>query len=670
VSSAPLLDDRTAATIRDALRAARSGRIDEACRIGEEGLASGGDTVALNAMLGTLHCHNGDLAAGIRYLRAAHEIRPDDPVIASNLATALIQTGEYRDAFDVIPETLARSDRSMGLERLRGFLAQNLGDFPTAIASYERVVGTVPDDWESWNNLGNARRFAGDFAAGIAALRHAVELNPRSAPVRLNLATALTYAGKLEESEDTLRKMAKDFPDDPLSLKELHALLNEQGREVEALEAIQAASSRDPDNIELLLGLASHQLSVSDAADAEATYREVIRREPGHGLGNLGLAVAFELTNRTQELSDLIGEAEKRGAGAEILHFIRAFDHRRSHRFAEGLAEMKQVPQDLETARRYQLLGQLSDGAGKYDEAFAAFARMNEIQSAHPSRPLERAAAYREQLRAQIGMLGPRFADSWREGDQPDGRLSPVFLVGFPRSGTTLLDTMLMGHPGVEVLEEEPTLSRAAEHLPEFNAIPEASDSQIRNARDEYFRTASAKTPLQPGRLLVDKNPLSMNAVPVIRRLFRDARIILAVRHPADVVLSCFTSNFKLNAGMSSFLRLETAAELYDLSFRNFEAALALFSLPVHRVIYENVVADPEAELRSLLDFLGLEWSDQVLEHEATARSRGRIKTASYAQVGEPIYRRSAGRWKHYRKHLEPVLPLLEPWAAKFGYSV
>jgi hypothetical protein len=90
----------------------------------------------------------------------------------------------------------------------------------------------------------------------------------------------------------------------------------------------------------------------------------------------------------------------------------------------------------------------------------------------------------------------------------------------------------------------------------------------------------------------------------------------------------------------------------------------------VHTVVYENIVADRDRELRPLIDFLGLEWDERVLDHESTAKARGHIKTASYAQVVEPIYKRSAGRWQNYRKHLEPVLPVLEPWATKFGYSL
>jgi tetratricopeptide (TPR) repeat protein len=402
---------------------------------------------------------------------------------------------------------------------------------------------------------------------------------------------------------------------------------------------------------------------------AEEAYREVLKRDPSNDLANLGLAVVFELVNRTEDLTRLISEAEARKVGADALNFIRAFDHRRGKRFAEGLEALGRVPVELESARRTNLLGQLEEGAGHYDAAFAAFERMNEIQREDLSQPEARAAAYRENVRRQMDLVTPEWAASWREA-QVDGRPSPAFLVGFPRSGTTLLDTFLMGHPSTEVLEEEPMLRRAQLHLADFAALPVALDEEIRDARNAYFEAASKLTPLRPGALLIDKNPLAMNGLPLIRRLFPDAKIILAVRHPCDVVLSCFVTNFKPNDGMANFMRLETAAELYDLSFRYFERAREILKLPVHRVFYENIVADRDRELRALFDFLGLDWHEAVLDHETTAKSRGHIKTASYAQVVEPIYSRSAGRWRNYRKHLEAVLPILEPWVKKFGYEL
>ena len=669
MASTSTIDDLTSDAIRRALSAAAAGQLNQACEIGERALKQGGDAAALHAMLGAFYCRSGNLEKGVEHLRSALKARPTDPVIVMNLATALSQLQRYNEALEIVTDELARSDRSLQLRKMRGFLAQMANDFSLATRSYEQVVAAAPDDWESWNNLGNARRAGEDFEGAVRALKRAAEINPESPPVRLNFATALRTAGQLHEAEQQLRKMAEDFPTDSKPLRELFALLRQQFREEEALDAIEEAVRRHPNDVELALGHASHRLMLLQHAAAEEAYRRVLTINPGNKLAYLGVATVFELTNRTDQLASWVEESERANVEPEILNFIRAFHYRRTKNYSEGLEALGQVPEDLETMRRYHLKGQLLEGARDYDGAFAAFERMNAIGRDDLSMPEERGAAYRAGLRRQLERTTREWAASWKPASVDD-RPPPVFLVGFPRSGTTLLDTILMGHPDVEVLEEEPALKNATDKLGGFDALAGASSKTLNVARDVYFDTARSLTPLAPGHLLVDKNPLAMNNVPTILRLFPGARIILALRHPCDVVLSCYLTNFKLNDGMANFLRLDSAAELYDLSFRYFERAREVLQPPVHVINYENIVADRDRELRPLFDFLALEWHDAVLEHEATARGRGHIKTASYAQVVEPIYTRSAGRWQNYREHLEPVIPVLKPWAEKFGYQI
>lgn len=663
------MDDLTADAIRRALAAAASGRMSEARTLGEQALASGGDAATLNAMLGMLHSKTGDLDRAVQHLRVALAARPRDPVIANNLASALLQLDRKTEALDVLDDEVVEADKTGQLLKLRAFLAQMTDQFDLAVCCYEQVVAREPADLESWNNLGNAYRSADNIEKAIEALRLAVALDSRTAPIRLNLATALVVAGDWDGAEAELRAMTADFPDDPNPWRELHAMLRQSGRDDEATDAIEAALKRAPDDKELLLGLGGHLSYIQRAVEAETAYRRVLDLEAGNSLAHLGLALIFDANNRTDELTAIVRQAEDRGIGSQSLNFMRALDHRRARRFAEGLAAMEQVPEDLESARRAHLMGQLLEGVGRYDEAMESYARMNAFLVEEIPQGEARGAEYREAIRARRDSLSKAWVDGWRQELERDSRPSPVFLVGFPRSGTTLLDTMLMGHPSIEVLEEEPTLHEAFRTI-NHNDLPNATDEQIRTARDGYFATAASLTQLKPGNLLIDKNPLAMNALPYIRRLFPDARIILALRHPCDCVLSCYVTNFNLNDGMASFTQLDTAAELYDLSFSYFERAQELMPMPTHKVVYENVVADRARELRALFEFLELDWHDAVLDHQSTAMNRGRIKTASYAQVVEPIYKRSAGRWQNFRKHLDPVMPVLGPWAEKFGYEI
>lgn len=646
------------------------GELQDACAIGERGLASGGDAVALNAMLGMFRTDLGEHAAALRHLQIAHGARPHDVRISTNFATALARAGDLERVLEVAARELAFTDPSLGLARLRGYAANQLGEYAIAIEALEHVIAAAPQDWESWNNLGNARSGAEDYEGSAQALEQAVRLNPLAAPSRLNYANALRDGGRVDEAEIAYRDMAAEFPNDANPLRELYIMLNLRGRDEDALNAISTAVDREPRNVELLLAKASQQAALHRMEASEETYRRVTEIDPANGTAYLGLAIVYELSNRADDLTALVKEAEGRSVGENALHFMRAYVCRRNKQFEEGLAELENVPEGLETTRRLHLLGQLFEGAGRYDEAFAAFDRMNGLFRDDPTLPEQRGENYRTMIRRAVETVDEEWVRSWRVETNQDPRPAPVFLVGFPRSGTTLLDTILMSHPQVEVLEEEPALRRAQSVISDLKDLSTASDAQIKEARDIYFKAAAKLTPLAPGKLLVDKNPLTMNLLPQVRRLFPDAKIILALRHPCDVVLSCFFANFRLNEGMSNFIRLDSAADLYDASFTYFEHVQSLMPLPTHTVLYENLVADRERELRLLFDFLELGWHDAVLDHQSTAMKRGRVKTASYAQIIEPIYTRSAGRWQNYRKHLEPVLPVLKPWAEKFGYSL
>jgi tetratricopeptide (TPR) repeat protein len=665
----PRLDETTANALRDALAAARSGRLEEACAIAERTLAGGGDPGAVNALLGMLRFDLGDYGRAVEHLEIAHERRPSDVKIATNLANALVSLERFDRAFEVASRELAFADPSLQLARIRGYVADMLLDGVSAVEALEHVVAAAPSDWESWNNLGNARRGLEDWEGSAEALKRSVELNPLAAPSRLNYAKALLEVGRFDEAEAEFRQMAADFPDDPMPFRELYIMLKMLGRDEDAVVAIEEAIAREPDNVELLLARASHLSLLLKFEASEAAYRRVLELEPVNASVYLGIALVLELSNRSEALADLVKEAEEKGLGEDVLNFIRAYHHRRLKEYEAGLAALEKVPAELESARRFHLLGQLLEGVGRYDEAFAAFSRMNEISREDSTQPEERAARYRQIIAEAPKAITEEWVSSWREATELDSRPDPVFLLGFPRSGTTLLDTILLSHPRIEVLEEEPALRNVHATLTDMAALPTLSDGEIRAARDAYFEMATSLTPLAPGNLLVDKNPLTMNLLPLVRRLFPNARIILAMRHPCDVILSCFIANFRLNDGMSNFLRLETGAELYDLSFSYYEHVQALMPMPTHVVTYEKLVADRENELRLLFDFLGLDWHDAVLDHQKTALERGPVKTASYAQVVEPIYTRSAGRWLKYRKHLEPILPVLDPWIRKFGYS-
>ena len=664
------MDSRTASAIRRAIAEASAGRLAAACDIGERALCTGGDQTALNAMLGMLRCRTGEFEAALRHLQPARTARPDDVSIASNFIMALVESGHIEEAFAAASPELAAADPSLTIARYRGYVAQLLGNSAAAAEAYQAIVAEAPNDWQSWNNLGNARLLTADFDGAIAAFRKSLELNSEPILTWLNLARAHVKAGDLEQAESHFRATAQQFPDDTKALSELHDLLKRLGRdEAELLQVLEDVHRRDPGNPEVLLALGTRRKDVGDPQGAEAAFRSLLRMGAADGKAYLALARLYD-HNRPGDLQSLAEEAESASVEPFSLGVIRALAHRRAGRPTEGLSELENVPADFDPQIVQHLRGQFHDQLGEYDAAFAAFTAMNEAHAADPSQPLARAAAHRARLLGRLDQLTPGWLEGWKAEDPPPDRPAPVFLVGFPRSGTTLLDTMLMGHPDVAVMEERPVLQEVSRGIGGFGAIPDMREEDVQAARANYFDAARRYAPVDERPMLVDKSPLQLTQVPLIHRLFPDARFILALRHSADVLLSCYFSNFHLTAAMGNFLRLDTAAEYYDLVFQLWTRSAELLPINVQTIHYERLIEDPESQLQAVTKALGLEWRAEMLDHRRTARSRGIVRTASYAQITKPLYQSSVGRWQHYREQLEPVLPVLRPWAEKFGYEL
>jgi energy-converting hydrogenase Eha subunit C len=225
-----------------------------------------------------------------------------------------------------------------------------------------------------------------------------------------------------------------------------------------------------------------------------------------------------------------------------------------------------------------------------------------------------------------------------------------------------------MGHSGTFVLEEAPLMSQAERVLGNILELPSRSLMELEEARSAYFSELDASVEPAVDGLAVDKMPLNLLALPYIHSLFPDARVVLSQRHPCDAVLSCFMQGFALNSAMACFLDIADAAAAYDAIMTVWTRSREVLPLRVHTTVYEQLIDDPERELRALIDFLGLDWQDQLLDHRKTALGRGAIGTPSYDQVVQPLRASSISRWKNYEKQLEPVLPVLLPWAERLGY--
>lgn len=650
---------------------ARSGRLDQAADEVAKAFAAGATDPVLAALGGAIEFHRGQFLRAIPYLEQAARAHPQDLTVRGNLAESYRQAGRRTDALTLCDPASARADRSLRLAALGAHIAQEAEDFATSATLYRIIIAARPDDWSALNNLGNALGPLGDHAGAVEMLRRAARLAPDAAPIQLNLGNALVDAGRPDEAEQQFRAAAERFPTDPKPLTALFGLYRDWGREDEAYAAIEQAAARAPGDASIQSDFGQEAARRNLYAVAEAAFERALALDPALGPAFVGLATVYERMNREAELEPLRERAMAAGLDAPSLAFIDALRFKRAERFDEAFAALEAAGDVVVVGRKLHLRGLMLDRLGRHDEAFAAFTEMNLHWQTDPSRPRERAADYRAAVLHSTALLTPEWIAGWSPPPPSSERPTPIFLVGFPRSGTTLLDTMLMADPSVRVLEEEPFIGELERELGGIDALPALSTEAILAARDSYFARAAQVVPdLIPDHVIVDKHPMHLNKVPMIRRLFPEARFVLALRHPCDVLLSCFLTNFRINNAMANFLDLEDAATLYDQTFHHWDLAREVFDLPVGTVVYERLVENQARELAPLFDWLSLDWPGERFDHREAARARGTVATASYAQVTEPIYRRAAGRWTRYRDHLAPVFDRLRPWVERFGYAL
>jgi hypothetical protein len=241
-----------------------------------------------------------------------------------------------------------------------------------------------------------------------------------------------------------------------------------------------------------------------------------------------------------------------------------------------------------------------------------------------------------------------------------------VFLVGFPRSGTTLLDSILRSHSKTIVLEEKPYLIDIRHEFFKQNTLEKIlsiSDEKIFQFQEKYFKNFD----YSDNKLIVDKFPLNLIELGFIKKIFPSSKIILALRHPLDSILSCVLTSFKINEAMANYENLETTAYFYNEVFNLFEVYKNIFELNHFTVKYEEVVYNFDDTIQKLLNYLNLRNESNLKEFYITAKNRERISTPSYNQVTKPIYTKSINRYKNFTE-MEKVRPLIQYWINKFNY--
>jgi tetratricopeptide (TPR) repeat protein len=642
----------------EALAAFRRGELGRARALAQAQLDEERGPPEVNHLLGLIDCREGRLESGVGHLRAAVEAQPDNVAFRVMLARALIDADRAQEALEVAEAPKETGPAALALWHARAEAAQAVADHSTAAEGWHMLCAARPEDWRSWANYGDSLAGLERWDEAAQALRRASMLNPNEVPIKQNFAAALSKAGFHAEAVEELRHMLDTGADDVRSRLTLARLYADLGRNEAAMAEFDRAA-------QAALGSAeSEQTRMIDIAIGKADERGPVGEAEISAVREL--ALLFERTSRVDPLRELLDDALAIGIAPERLGYPLASIALRDGQPERAKKLLLAEPVHFDPVRWHALMARIGEALG---DSALAFSEAEAMHGAVRDLPEWQRKA-RVYIR-RIARLGEAVDADWVRRIKPlkpGPRPSPAFLVGFPRSGTTLLDTFLMGHPETLVVEEQPMLNAAERIAGDYIELPNCSAQQLHLAREAYFTELDRH--IEPGfcGVVVDKLPLNMLGLPLIHALFPDARLIFAQRHPCDVVLSGFMQGFALNDAMACFLDIADAADFYDAAMGLFWKTRELLPLAFHTLVYEQLVADPEAALRPAIEFLGLDWRPGVLDHQATARARGAISTPSYTQVVQPLSKAPSGRWRRYEMQLEPVLPRLLRWAEQLGY--
>jgi len=487
-----------------------------------------------------------------------------------------------------------------------------------------------------------------------------------------------TRTGRSREAIALLRNGLTVAPKDVNLLNLLgyaHATLGEH-QEAIAVYGQAAATVKDFPPLYYNRGISREALG--DIEGARADYDKAVALQPTYVEALSRLAYAEMLRGQARKAREYADRALSLDPSDQMSAIAMAMADISEQSFDAAEARITILLREprLTEVNRSAALGLLADaydGQGRTESAFDAYSQSGDVLHRFYADVFanNRAYAVAENLRQQIEAHPAWPADRVPAAEKDHCR-AHVFLVGFPRSGTTLLEQALAGHPDVVTSEErdflidtEQTFLSDSNGISRFLGLP---GDALARSRDLYWERV-AEAGLKPaGKVFIDKLPLNSILLPFIARLFPDAKIVFALRDPRDVVFSCFRRRFALNSQMYELTTLASAAAYYSLVMQLRELYRRKLPLDWEDVRYEDIAADLKRGVAPILGHIGVQWHDAMQDFAARTKKRA-VDTPSGMQLARGLTEESVGSWKPYREQLAVVRPELEPWVQRFGYG-
>lgn len=519
---------------------------------------------------------------------------------------------------------------------------------------------------------------ASDFAKA-AEIADAALGRGMAHPVLFNARALLSqHEGRHEDALSDFQRAFAFTPKDVTLLNAIGLCLVRVDRPKEAIAAFDSALRIAPAQAQTHYRKGWAHAASGDYDDARKCYERAVKLQPRHAEALGALAWIAARSGDTQKARSFAERALKidprQPTASGALAVVEIAEG--SYEPAEQRLRPLLADATLDRQIRATLTGLLADaldGQDRIDDAFATYVAGNrELRTLNLSRYPETKRLSR-QTSAIADWLDAMPREGWNDTtsrEETDGPREHVFLMGFMRSGTTVLEQALATHPEVVSLEEHDTLSATrSEFLSGFEGLTRLASLHaegLARARRTYWAAVSDLNVDVRNKVFIDKQPLATISLPLIARLFPESKILFAVRDPRDVIFSCFRRHFEIGPASFELLDLDDAAHFYDTAMRLAGMCRTQMTLHVFEHRYEDMIADFDRQIGSVCEFIGIEPLDAMRRFDLREHA---IRSASAAQIRRGLYADGVGQWRRYASHLAPVLPLLQPWVERFGYA-
>lgn len=551
------------------------------------------------------------------------------------------------------------------------------GKITEAEAVYSDILKNHPEHAEAQHLLGVVCLQRGQLIDAERNLRQAIALDNQRAAFYSNLGNVLGAQNRTEEAYQCFTQALHLDPQNLAALSNVATALLSMDRASEAKPFCMRILAIVPDDTNARLNLAAVLIEERDTHAAIAVLREALEIQP-HDIDLLfQLASALELVNQLDEASAIVEQAEVIEPGSTRVSMLAGLISRRLGKFDAAEQHLKVAIEaglsEKEEIEAYNQLGLTLDATGNTNEAFAAFEHSNKLMARFVGDQKANGETYLLEVAAIKDFFTKEKSMALAERLETDNDFRPVFFVGFPRSGTTLLEQVLKAHPKLVTTDERSPLSAVIKEVRSYpggypHGIDNLAPDDLIRLR-QYFREFCRDNfdDLQ-GKQLVDKLPLNIVHLGLAKLLFPKAKILVALRDPRDACLSCFMQKFEVNHAMANFLDLRTTGLSYEAVMGLWLHYRESFDDAWLEYRYESLVENFDDTVTQILEFIGVGWHEEILGYRQAAKQRV-VTTPSYRDVTAPVNDRALARWRRYEKELSPILPGLEPFVEAFSYE-